>query len=249
MIRMVRSFIRRLDRSVAVGAGVLVASVVLLAISFVSIFAALSNDGADLPEEGSIQDIIAEAAQPVGGEPGPNEVDLGPLPPPPMRLAIPRLYIDAPVITMGLGADQYPEVPERPDQVAWYNFTASPGQRSNAVLSGHVDWQTQTHQPIAGVFYQLRALEIGDALTITLEDGAQLQYRVTGNVATGYEDPNVLKAMNHTSREVLTLITCGGTWVKGGRGPFGGSYSHRVLVRAERVTAVAQAGDSTSATQ
>jgi len=248
MNRMVPSFIRKLDRSVAVGAGVLVASVALLAVSFVSIFAALSNDGADLPDEGTIQDIVAESALP-GTEPGPGEANLGPLPPPPVRLAIPRLYIDAPVITMGLGADQYPEVPDRPDQVAWYNFTASPGQRSNAVLSGHVDWQTQSHQPIAGVFYQLRALEIGDTLTITLEDGAQLQYRVTGNVATAYEDPNVLKAMNHTSREVLTLITCGGTWVKSGRAPFGGSYSHRVLVRAERVAAVAQAADSASAGQ
>ncbi len=47
--------------------------------------------------------------------------------------------------------------------------------------------------------------------------------------------------MNRTSREVITLITCGGTWIRSGRGPFGGSYSHRVLVRAERVVAVAQA--------
>jgi len=237
---MMRSFFARIDRGVLLGAGVLVASIALLAISFVSIFTALNNDGADLPDEGSLQEIIG-SEQPAPGAVPTSEMDLGPLPSPPVRMAIPRLYIDAPIITMGLGADRYPEVPERPDQVAWYNFSAAPGQRSNAVLSGHVDWQARSGQPIAGVFYRLRALEIGDTVAITLEDGARLDYRVTGNVATAYDDPNVLKAMNHTSKEVITLITCGGTWLRTGQGPFGGSYSHRVLVRAERVVAVAQA--------
>jgi len=237
---MMRELFSKLDRGVALGAGVLVASIGLLAISIVSIFTALNNDGADLPNEGSLQEIIGSEQAAPGAAPA-SEMDLGPLPPPPVRMAIPRLYIDAPVITMGLGADRYPEVPARPDQVAWYNFSAAPGQRSNAVLSGHVDWQAQSGQPIAGVFYRLRALEIGDTVAITLEDGARLDYRVTGNVATAYDDPNVLKAMNHTSKEVITLITCGGTWIRSGQGPFGGSYSHRVLVRAERVVAVAQA--------
>jgi len=237
---MMHAFWSRLDRGAALAAGVLIASVALLGIAFVSIFAALSNDSADLPDEGSIQQILDEGVQPQGGA-ATTQLDLGPLPPPPVRLAIPRLYIDAPVITMGLDAERYPEVPGRPDQVAWYNFSAAPGQRSNAVLSGHVDWQTSRGQPIAGVFYRLRELEIGDTMTITLEDGTKLDYRVTGNVATAYEDPNVVKAMGLTSREALTLITCGGTWLRSARGPFGGSYSHRVLVRAERVVAVAQA--------
>ena len=234
-----RELFERVDRSVALGAGVLVASLALLAIAFVSIFAALNNDGADLPNEGNLQEILGESGQPGAGQPGVAEADLGPMPPPPVRLAIPRLYIDAPVITMDIGADSFPEVPDRADQVAWYKFTAAPGQRSNAVFSGHVDWQSRSGQPIAGVFYRLRALELGDTLMITLEDGTQLEYRVTGNVATSYEDPNVSKAMTRTSREVITLITCGGTWIKTAQSRFGGSYSHRVLVRAERVVAAA----------
>jgi len=241
-----RSLVSKLDRSVLLGAGVLVGSIALLAISFVSIFAALNNDGADLPNEGSLQEIIGSDQQPGPGAMTASGIDLGPLPPPPVRVAIPRLYVDAPIITMGLGADRYPEVPGRPDQVAWYNFSAAPGQRSNAVMSGHVDWQAQNGAPIAGVFYRLRALEIGDTIAISLEDGTRLDYRVTGNVATAYDDSNVLKAMGHTPKEVITLITCGGTWIKNGQGPFGGSYSHRVLVRAERVVAVAQAPGNAS---
>jgi sortase A len=235
-----RSLVSKLDRSVALGAGVLVASLALLGISIVSIFAALNNDGADLPDEGSLQEIVDDQ-QPPPGTINTSQLDIGPLPSPPVRMAISRLYVDAPIVTMGLGADRYPEVPGRPDQVAWYNFSAAPGQRSNAVMSGHVDWQARSGAPIAGVFYRLRALEIGDSIAITLEDGTRLDYKVTGNVATAYDDPNVLKAMDHTPKEVITLITCGGTWINNGQGPFGGSYSHRVLVRAERVVAAVQA--------
>jgi LPXTG-site transpeptidase (sortase) family protein len=222
----------------------LLASLALLAVASVSILAALNSDGANLPEEGSLQEILGENAP--AAEPGAaNTLDLGPLPAPPSRLAIPRLYIDAPIITMGLDADGNPQVPERPDQVAWYNWAAAPGQRSNAVLAGHVDWQTQSRQPIPGVFYHLRELDLGDKITITLEDGTKLDYRVTGNVATAYEDPNISKAMSHTSKEVVTLITCGGTWVKTGQGPYGGSYSHRVLVRAERLSAAVAGNEVT----
>jgi len=54
-------------------------------------------------------------------------------------------------------------------------------------------------------------------------------------VAIPYDDPAVLKAMEGTAKDVITLITCGGTW-KWDRGArFGGNYSHRIIVRAERV--------------
>jgi LPXTG-site transpeptidase (sortase) family protein len=235
-----QKYLSRIDRGVALGAGVLVASLALLAVAFVSIFAALNNDGANLPEEGTLQEILNQSV--AGGDQGAaSTLDLGPLPAPPTRLAVPRLYIDAPIVTMGLDGEGNPQVPDRPDQVAWYNFAAAPGQRSNAVLSGHVDWQTRSGAPIPGVFYRLRELELGDKLTIALEDGTKLDYRVTGNVATAYEDPNISKAMSRTSKEVVTLITCGGSWIRSGRGPFGGSYSHRVLVRAERLHAAVQA--------
>src|SRR5437867_4047579 len=168
---MMRSWFSHIDRSVALGAVILVASLALLGAAVVSIFAALNNDGANLPAQGSIEQILSEGAAQSQAGAAAKQLDLGPLPPPPVRLAIPRLYIDAPIVTMGLDAERYPQVPERPDQVAWYNFTAAPGQHSNAVLAGHVDWQTSTRQPIAGVFYRLRELEIGDTVTVTLEDG------------------------------------------------------------------------------
>jgi hypothetical protein len=40
------------------------------------------------------------------------------------------------------------------------------------------------------------------------------------------------------------MITCGGTWLRDYSNPNGGNYSHRVIVRAERVSGLAseQAG-------
>ncbi len=237
-----RSLLAKIDRRLALGGVVLGASLTLLAVGLFSVFAAIHDGGADLPGQGSIEQIVGEGAQP-GDLSVPGSVPDGPPPPAPTRLVIPRLYIDAPVITMGLDANRSPEVPDRPDQVAWYDFRAAPGQSSNAIFSGHVDWQTRSGQPIPGVFYRLRELEIGDVVTITLEDGATLTYRVTGNVATKYDDPNIVKAMNPTVRDVITIITCGGTWLKDNREKYGGVYSHRVVVRAERVIDTAAASE------
>jgi LPXTG-site transpeptidase (sortase) family protein len=217
-------------------------SAALLAVGLFAIISALGDDGAGLPSEGSLQEILGDA--PTAAPAAPPTPSRPPAPAP-VRFLIPRLYIDAPVVTLGLDSNRYPAVPDRPDQVAWYNFSAAPGQNDNAVFAGHVDWQTRRGDPIPGVFYRLREMKIGDQVTVSLEDGAQLQYRVTGNVATAYNDPNVLRAMGSSSKDVITLITCGGAWVIDPKELYGGNYTHRIIVRAERVSDAVQ-GDLSS---
>ena len=238
------SHLRVIDRRRALSLGLIVGSIAILTAGAIGILAALTGGGATLPDEGSIDEIVAgTTVQPTQGAP----VDPGlPRGPAPIRFVIPTLYIDAPVIIETLDEHALPRVPGRPDQVAWYDFSASPGFANNAVFSGHVDWQTNDSIPIPGVFYRLREMKIGETIEVQLEDGATLQYRVTGNVATPYDDPNVVKVMNPTDRDVITIITCGGTWVNSRRAANGGNYSHRVIVRAERVLGLA-GGDTRSA--
>jgi len=227
--------LRNLDRRRALALGLVLASAGILAAGVTGMVFALTSSGAELPNEGSIEEIVGQADGQAAG-PAPTDapiVQRGPLP---VRFIVPALYIDAPVITEGVGEDALPRVPGRPDQVAWYDFSATPGSSSNAVFAGHVDWQTSDRIPIPGVFYRLRELKIGDEISVALEDGTRLEYRVTGNVATPYDDPNVVKVMSPTDRDVITVITCGGTWLNSGRSAYGGNYSHRVIVRAERVT-------------
>ncbi len=228
-----------IDTRTKLGATLVIASVAALAIGLFAVVSALTDDPVKLPDQGSIQEIVDDNATPgafVGG-PGvtPRPLPVGPLP---VALEIPRVDIDSSVIKLGFIPDSnnIPAVPERGEQVGWYDFSAPPGLDNNAVFTGHVDWQTPAGSPIPGAFYRLRELQIGDPITITLEDGTEMEYRVTGNVAAKYDDPNVIRAMEWTSKDVITLITCGGTWQIDPSKENGGNYSHRIIVRAERVT-------------
>ena len=163
-----------------------------------------------------------------------------PIPTPPpssaavVRMIVEKAGIDAPVITLGLDENAVPKVPDNPDDIVWYDFSTRPGWGSNAVFSGHVDW-TVHGVPVTGVFYDLRKVEVGDVIKVRLEDGTEYEYKVTGNVAIPYDDPEALKVMGATPTEMITIITCGGTWVPRYGDPLGGNYTHRQIVRAERV--------------
>jgi hypothetical protein len=43
-----------------------------------------------------------------------------------------------------------------------------------------------------GVFYDLHDLELGDVISIALDDASVLTYEVTANVAVPYDNPDVL---------------------------------------------------------
>jgi LPXTG-site transpeptidase (sortase) family protein len=90
-------------------------------------------------------------------------------------------------------------------------------------------------QPVTAVFWGLRELGEGDVVKILLEDGSELRYRVTHNLAIADNDPDTLELMYSTPNDVITLITCGGTWVPNRSMSLGGNYTHRIVVRAERM--------------
>jgi hypothetical protein len=92
-----------------------------------------------------------------------------------VRLLIPAIGVDAPVTVKGLRPDAVMDVPDGPEDVAWYNFTARPGMAGNAVLSGHLDY----HNYGAAVFWRLKELSEGDIVEMRLADGSVLRYRVS----------------------------------------------------------------------
>jgi LPXTG-site transpeptidase (sortase) family protein len=229
-----------LDRRFRIGLAISVVSFLLIGVGLFAVVSALSSDNANLPHEGSIEDIANEGGsgviQALPG--GPQNVDWpsGPLP---TRIEITRIGVDAPIIRMSFEpGTRVPDVPKTAYQAASYDFNPVPGVGYNALFSGHVDWQTRDGSPIPGVFYRLRELRIGDEIRVTLEDGNVLTYKVTGNVAAKFDDPNVLKAMAPIQKDVITLVTCGGGWEPNPTEENGGNYTHRIVVRAERVASV-----------
>jgi LPXTG-site transpeptidase (sortase) family protein len=145
---------------------------------------------------------------------------------PPVRLLIPAIGVDAPVTVKGLRSDAVMDVPDGPEDVAWYNFTARPGMAGNAVLSGHLDY----HNYGAAVFWRLKELSEGDIVEMRLADGSVLRYRVSLKLSYDARMAPVSEIVGPTSKEVVTLITCGGTFDSGSR-----NYSNRLVVRAERI--------------
>jgi LPXTG-site transpeptidase (sortase) family protein len=150
------------------------------------------------------------------------------------HLIIEKIGVDAPVIALGVDENAIPEVPDNPYEVAWYNFSSKPGWGSNAVFAGHFDW-TINGQPVTGVFYDLRKLEVGDIIEVKLEDGTDYKYRVIGNLAIPNEDPEAMQLMAPTPSDMVTLITCGGVWTPDPSSDQGGDYDHRQVVRAELI--------------
>ncbi len=163
-----------------------------------------------------------------------------PLPTPPpndsplAKMIIEKISVDAPIITLGLDENSVPEVPDGPYDVAWYDWSSKPGWGSNAVFSGHVDW-TINGQPVIGVFYYLHDLGLDDVIKIVLEDGTEYRYSVMASQAIEDGDPKALAVMGSTPNDVITLITCGGVWIRDWTNPLGGYYTMRQIVRADLI--------------
>ena len=144
----------------------------------------------------------------------------------PARLVIPRIGIDAPVTVRGVEPSGLMQNPNGPEDVAWYDFTARPGQGGNAVFSGHLDYRD--YGP--AVFARLGDLREGDTVEVRLEDGTIHRYVVMVSVLYPADSAPSQEIVGPTGREMVTLITCGGTWQGRPQG-----YSHRLVVRADHL--------------
>ncbi len=143
------------------------------------------------------------------------------------RITIPRFNVDAPVIVLGIDENGVMEAPEDPWDAAWYDFTARPGEGSNAVFSGHVDW-TFENGPAGAVFWDLKNLVLGDVISVELVDGASYSYSVISREQVDPNNVDINRIVGPTAEEYITLITCGGQF-----DPVTGHYPNRTIVRAE----------------
>jgi LPXTG-site transpeptidase (sortase) family protein len=140
-------------------------------------------------------------------------------------LAIPRYEVNAPVVIRSVDDAGVMETPDGPDEVAWYDFSARPGFGSNAVFSGHVDYIN--HGP--AVFWHLKDLIEGDVIEVRLDDGTTYRYAVASVQQIQISEADVGEIVGRTPNDIVTLITCGGTWNNDED-----EYDSRVIVRATR---------------
>ncbi|MCC6237854.1 MAG: class F sortase [Dehalococcoidia bacterium] len=142
-----------------------------------------------------------------------------------VRVRIPALGVDAPILQMGVDAAGVMEIPQSSSTVAWYGFTALPGSSGNAVMAGHVTWGGAR-----AVFYQLQNLRPGDAIEVQTGDGG-IRYAVQRTYLVRPEEADIAHIIGpRDGPQTLTLITCGGTFDSSAR-----EYDHRVIVFATRI--------------
>ena len=66
--------------------------------------------------------------------------------------------------------------------------------------------------------------------------GAQVVYQVVMNETMDANDPATLQTMYPADHDILTIVTCGGTFYRTGDPVFGGEYTSRTVIRAELVS-------------
>lgn len=142
------------------------------------------------------------------------------------RLTIPSVEIDAPIVVRGVGADGVMQSPDNAVDVAWYDFSARPGEGSNAVFAGHVDYINVG----PAVFWPLKDLTPGDRVEIHYGDGTVLAYGVSAINTFDVATAPIEQIVGPAPVDSLTLITCAGTFDRAS-----GQYDKRLIVRAERV--------------
>jgi sortase A len=146
------------------------------------------------------------------------------------RISVPRVGINAPVEVLTLDGAGAMQDPKTPNAVAWYDFSARPGQLGNVVLAGHVDYER--YGP--AVFWRLRDLKPGDRVEVALADGTVFTYEVASLNYYDIDKAPVKEITGPTSYEAITMITCGGSFNRSNL-----SYNQRLIVRATRVSPTA----------
>ena len=123
----------------------------------------------------------------------------------PVSVTIPAIELHSSLIQLGLNADGTMQVPQDWDQAGWFQHGPTPGELGPAVLAGHVDSESGP-----AVFYRLRALEAGDTVEITREDGTTAVFAVTKIDQYPKDDFPTWDVYGNLDHAGLRLITCGG---------------------------------------
>ncbi|MFD8685270.1 class F sortase [Streptomyces sp. NPDC059651] len=125
----------------------------------------------------------------------------------PVRIRIPSIRVDAPMMRLGLGPDGSLDVPPagNTDIVGWYKDGTPPGAKGTAIVAGHVD---NAQGP--SVFYNLGSMKKGSTVEVLRQDGRTAVFSLDAIEvydSDDFPDRRVYGASEHAS---LRLITCGG---------------------------------------
>ena len=126
----------------------------------------------------------------------------------PVRLQVPSIEVDTPVMRLGLASDGTVEVPPiaADDKAGWYEHSPTPGQVGPSVILGHVTVGSYGD----GVFHHLSRLRRGDRIVARLENGKAAEFAVTDVRTVAQAEFPTKEVYGNVGSPELRLITCGG---------------------------------------
>lgn len=126
----------------------------------------------------------------------------------PVRLQVPAIQVDTPLMRLGLASDGTVEVPPiaADDKAGWYEHSPTPGQVGPSVILGHVTVGSYGD----GVFHHLSRLRRGDRIVARLENGKAAEFAVTDVRTVAQAEFPTKEVYGNVGRPELRLITCGG---------------------------------------
>lgn len=141
----------------------------------------------------------------------------------PLRIKIPEVSINAPVMNVALDKQKTIEAPPPgyKNLAAWFKGSVSPGAKGASIIVGHVD-----NADGPAVFYGLGALKKGARIEVARADGTTAIFTIYGIEVFAKKDFPAKRVYGDTARPELRVITCGGTYSKAG------GYSGNVVVFA-----------------
>ncbi|SCL39236.1 Sortase family protein [Micromonospora rhizosphaerae] len=165
---------------------------------------------ADQPSTDTVDPVIAPAGLPRST---------------PTTISIPRIGVNAEIMTLGTHPDGTVQVPplDQAQRAGWYSPGASPGEVGNAVIVGHVD----SAEVGPAVFFNLGSLKPGDAISVVREDGSKATFIVES--VTSYPKTSFPTELVYgpSDRPSLRVVTCGGVFDQSA-----GSYLDNIIAFA-----------------
>ncbi|MEV0583662.1 class F sortase [Nonomuraea sp. NPDC050310] len=127
----------------------------------------------------------------------------------PLRVLVPAVKVDAPVLAVNSGDKgrlQAPPLGEA-NLAGWDRQSPVPGQPGASVLVGHLDTKTGP-----AVFARLRQVKPGDTLAVLRSDDRVVVFRATGTEQIGKAAFPVHKVFAGSAAPAIRLVTCGGRY-------------------------------------
>ena len=124
----------------------------------------------------------------------------------PVRISVPRLGIDGPVVPVGIASDRQLDVPAALT-AGWYRHSALPGGAGAAVIAAHVDYSGKP-----GLFFDLRLTAVDDEIVLQASNGTLRTYRVTSVQLYDKTELPSTELFRSDGEHGLHLVTCGGTF-------------------------------------